>query len=73
MKKLNREELIILVQRIMDVDGTEEEIDQMMDTLEANVIHPEVSDLIFYSKKEDPAAEEIVDEALAYKPIILGP
>ncbi|WP_283809039.1 hypothetical protein [Tumebacillus amylolyticus] len=42
----------------------------MIELLERNVLHPEVSDLIFWDKRE-LKAEEIVDEALAYKPIIL--
>ncbi len=41
-----------------------------MDKLERSVPHPEVSDLIFYSKRE-MTAEEIVAEALSYKPILL--
>ncbi len=43
-----------------------------MAELEKLLPHPGVSDLIFYPKRE-MTAEEIVDEALAYKPIILGP
>jgi len=67
---LSREELIALVTRIMDADGTEEEINDMITLLERNVPHPEVSDLIFYPEKE-MTAEEVVDAALAYKPIQL--
>ncbi len=55
----------------MTVEGTEEEIDEMINTLEANVLHPEVTDLIFYPEKEDVTPEEVVDQALAYKPILL--
>ena len=69
-KRLNKDELINLVQRIINVEGTEKELDQMMDELEKNVPHPEVSDLIYWSKKE-LKAEEIVEIALAYKPIQL--
>lgn len=68
--KLNREELIELVKQICEAEGTEEEIDSMIDLLEQNVPHPEVSDLIFWSN-EELTAEEIVDRALNYKPIIL--
>lgn len=41
-----------------------------METLQANVSHPEVSDLLFYPDRE-MTAEEIVERALAYKPIRL--
>jgi hypothetical protein len=36
-----------------------------------NVPHPDASNLIFYHKPR-LTTEEIVDKALAYKPIILG-
>jgi Colicin immunity protein / pyocin immunity protein len=41
--------------------------------LEANVSHPQVSDLIFYPPAElrDASAEQIVDEVLEYRPIAL--
>jgi hypothetical protein len=42
----------------------------MLTTLEANVIDPNVSDLIFYSD-EDLSLEQVVDRALAYKPTLL--
>lgn len=69
MQELAREELIELVKKIMDCDGTEEEIDNMILELEENVPHPEISDLIFWG--EDKTAEQIVDIALNYKPIML--
>lgn len=69
MQELAREELIELVKKIMDCDGTEEEIDNMILELEENVPHPEISDLIFWG--EDITAEQIVDIALNYKPIML--
>ena len=69
-QKMTREELIRLVQRIMNAEGTEEEIDAMIHLLERSVPHPEVADLIFWNK-ELLTAEEVVDRALSYKPIIL--
>lgn len=69
MQELAKEELIELVKKIMDCDGTEEEIDNMILELEENVPHPEISDLIFGG--EDKTAEQIVDIALNYKPIML--
>jgi hypothetical protein len=71
VRKLSREELIALVQRIMDSDGSEEEVDEMISLLQASVPHPEVTDLIFWPKHGEPSAEDVVDAALAYKPIQL--
>lgn len=68
--KLSRLELIELVEKIMKSNGTEEEIDNMIEELERNVPHPEVSDLIFWNE-EELTPEQIVDIALAYKPIQL--
>jgi len=65
---MNRNELIDLVNKIKKCEGSEEEIDNMILLLEQNVICPDVSDLIFYDEK---SAEEVVDIALAYKPIQL--
>lgn len=65
---MSREELIELVEKIMKCEGTEEEIDNMIDVLEENVVDPYVTDYIYY---EENTPEEVVDKALAYKPIIL--
>lgn len=71
--KLSRVELIELVRRVMSADDTEEDIQQMLSTVEANVPHPEVSNLIFYPNSDDPTPEQVVEEALAYRPIVLDP
>lgn len=65
---MSREELIELVEKIMKCEGSEEEVDNMIDVLKKNVIDPEVTNYIFY---EENTPEEVVDKALAYKPIIL--
>ena len=65
---MDRTELIDLVNKIINCEGTEKEVDNMILLLEENVIYPDISDLIFYDEK---TAEEIVDIALAYKPIQL--
>lgn len=67
---MERSELIELVKNIAECNGTEEEVDQWIFMLEANVPHPAVTDLIFYSEVE-LTPEEVVDKALAYKPIQL--
>lgn len=65
---MTREELISLVEKIMKCQGSEEEIDEMIKLLEKNVVDPEVTNYIFY---EENTPEEVVDKALAYKPILL--
>ncbi|MEV0262609.1 bacteriocin immunity protein [Streptomyces sp. NPDC050617] len=67
---MTRSELIQLVERIMAGEGSESEHDALVRTLEENVPHPRVLGLIYYS---DPAltAEQVVDQALAYRPIAL--
>lgn len=67
-RKLTRHELIILVERIQKCQGSEKEIDKMIELLTQNVSDPEISNYIFY---EENSPEEVVDKALAYKPIIL--
>ena len=69
---LTRFELVELVRKIQAAEGSEEEIDRMIASLEASVPHPHVTDLIFYPEGPDLTAEEVVERALAYKPIQLG-
>ena len=64
------EELVEIVRRLQTADGTEAELDALMEKPEQSVLHPEVSDLIFYPERE-MTAEEIVAEALSYRPILL--
>ena len=61
----SRGQIVQLVQRILDADGTESEIDDMIELLEKSVPHPDVCDMIFYPE-EEMSAEQIVDLALAY-------
>ena len=67
-EKLSRDELIDLVRKIIDCDGNEEEIDEMTFLLEQNIVDPEIANYIYY---DDRTPEEIVELALAYKPIQL--
>ena len=69
-ESLGRDDLVRLVARILAAEGTEEEIAGMVTRLRRNVPDPQVSNYIFWS---DPqlTPEEIVDRALAYKPILL--
>lgn len=70
LKKLTRDELIKLVNKIVECEGSEEEIDEMIEVVKRNVLHPEISDLIFWNE-EELTPEQIVDKALEYKPIQL--
>lgn len=67
---ITRDELVEIVRRILAVDP---EIDYYLRLLEANVLHPAVTDLIFHPPDglQDASAEELVDKALTYRPIAL--
>lgn len=65
---MDRQTLIELVKKIQLAEGTEEEQDKNLELLEKNVLDPEISDYIFYTSL---TAEQIVDKALAYKPLQL--
>lgn len=67
----DRQELVAVVQRVMDVGYTDEEMVTIMDLLVRSTGCSHVSDLIFWSKRP-MTAEQVVDAALAYRPIILG-
>lgn len=60
----DRAHLVSIVQRIIDVDGPEEEIDDLIREFLASVPHPDALDIL---GKHD-SAEAIVDEVLSYKP-----
>ena len=47
---MTREELIALVDKIMKCQGSEKEIDKMIELLEQNVTDPEVTNYIFMKK-----------------------
>ncbi|OME13790.1 bacteriocin immunity protein [Paenibacillus odorifer] len=70
MKQIRKTDLIELVRKIMDAEGIEEEIDAMIEILKQNVSHPQVSDLIF-GNEDEWTPEQIVEQALSYKPIPL--
>lgn len=68
--RLTREELIELVNKIIECEGSEEEIDVMIEVVKRNVPYPDISDLIYWSEDE-LTPEQIIDKALNYKPIQL--
>ncbi len=67
---LSRSQLIDLVQRIIDVKGTEEEIASWVELVNSIVPHPDILELIYYDDQE-LTAEQIVDKALQYKPRVI--
>jgi len=70
MRKLTRDEMIERVQRIMDVDGTDKELESLANEIDACIPHLDIIDLI-YDGDQSMTAEEIVDKALAYKPHVI--
>lgn len=68
--KLNKEQLIKLVEEIVNPKLSDNEINEKIELFEKNVPHPAPSDLIFWDE-DDLSPQEIVEEALNYRPIIL--
>ena len=68
---MTKEELVEIVIRIRTAEGTEDEIDQLMDKFEANVPDPKAGNYLIESKYDDLSPEEIVEKALSYKPFSL--
>lgn len=78
---MTREELIELGKKIVNCEGTEEEIDAMYELFSNNVPHPNGANLFYYPENYNarkfnladykPTIEEVVDKALSYKPFLL--
>jgi hypothetical protein len=72
--EMSQAEAVALVQRIMDADcASEEEVDRWLDILDRALACPtgHVSGLIFWPPERELSADEVVDQALAYRPIAL--
>jgi len=72
--EMSRADAVALVQRIMDADcASEEEVDRWLDILDRALACPtgHVSGLIFWPPERELSADEVVDQALAYRPIAL--
>ena len=75
---MTKEELIGLGKKNLNCEGTEEELDRMMDIFDKNVPYPTASSLFYWLEnynarrddisKYNPTVEEVVDKALGYKP-----
>lgn len=70
MSILHRDELIAITSRILNADGTESEIDELIEILESDVPHPTVSNLIFSPLNgKTLTAEQVIDIALSFRPV----
>ena len=63
-RKLSKDELVELVNKICNPKLSDEEVSEYIGILEDNVPHPAPSDLIFWNE-EELSPEEIVEIALA--------
>lgn len=71
---MTRDEAVALVQRVMDADyGDDDEAGDLLEALDRGLGCPSgyLSDLIFWPAGAAPTAPEVVDQALAYRPIAL--
>ena len=78
---MTRQELIDLGEKIVSVDGTEQEINTLMELFDQHIPYPNGSSLFFHPENYDgrdheiinynPTVEEVVDRCLAYKVIQL--
>lgn len=66
-----REDLIGLVTKIVNAEGSEEEVINNMLLFKANVPDPEAANYLVKKEYDDWTAEQIVDKALSYPPIQL--
>lgn len=69
-RRLTREEMIDIVGALQRGEGDDDQASDWTESLNLSVPHPSITDLIFFSER-DMTAEEIVDEALAYRSIEL--
>jgi hypothetical protein len=70
---MTRETAVMLVQKVMDAVGTDDEVQHVLDELDRAFGCPTayVADLIFWPKGQEPSAAEVVDQALAYRTFTL--
>ncbi|MFF5790188.1 e9imm peptide [Streptomyces sp. NPDC012693] len=72
--EMSRAEAVALVQRVMDADyASEDEGDAWLGRLDRALACPSghVSGLIFWPPERELSADEVVDQALAYRAIAL--
>ncbi|MEV4680092.1 e9imm peptide [Streptomyces kurssanovii] len=72
--ELSRAEAVTLVRRIMEADhASEGEVNDWLARLDRALACPSgyVSGLVFWPPERELSAEEVVDQALAYRPTVL--
>ncbi|MDT0267241.1 e9imm peptide [Streptomyces sp. DSM 44915] len=72
--EMSRAQAVALVRRIMDADyASDDEVDGWLDRLDRALACPSghVSGLIFWPRERELSADEVVDQALAYRPFPL--
>ncbi|WP_411759565.1 e9imm peptide [Streptomyces tunisiensis] len=72
--EMSRAEAVVLVQRIMDADyASDDEADGWLDSLDRALACPSghVGDLIFWPPQRELTADDVVAQALAYRPVAL--
>ncbi|MCX5174382.1 bacteriocin immunity protein [Streptomyces virginiae] len=72
--EMSRTEAVAFVQRVMDADyASEDEADGLLDGLDRALACPSGHDggLIFWPPERELSADEVVDQALAYRAIAL--
>ncbi|NRB76276.1 MAG: bacteriocin immunity protein [Verrucomicrobiales bacterium] len=71
---MSRNDLIAVVRKILVPDTSERERLWYLDFMGRNTSHPAVSDLIYWPGHDgEVLAEDVVDQALAYTPIVIVP
>ncbi|MCG7384322.1 hypothetical protein [Paenibacillus sp. ACRRY] len=65
-------QLVERVRKLMNAEGTEAELDNMLTELQQQLPYAEISNLIFWDDR-DLTPEQIVEEALTARPIQLPP
>jgi hypothetical protein len=76
---LARDELVTLVERLQRADGAEVAQDEALRRFSQSLPHPRAADLIYWPERRadgsfaEMTATEIVDAALSYRAIELGP
>ncbi|MCX3291781.1 e9imm peptide [Streptomyces sp. NEAU-H22] len=72
--EMSRADAVALVQRIMQADhAADDEVDGWLDRLDRALACPSghVGGLVFWPPERELTADEVVDQALAYRPIAL--
>lgn len=68
MEKLNKEELVEIVKRIRNGEGSDDEFDNWLQEIKQSVSHPEVFNVIIRNT-EGLNVEQIVDELINYRTV----